>query len=529
MDTERREYAHELKAAYRKGLIDRREFIRWSAILGLSIPLLDVSQVKAAGLAAPVRGGTFRIGTTPPTSIEPHMLIDGPGITFVHQVCEMLVEQDSHGVIRPRLATSWTPSQGSKVWTVKLRQGVKFHNGQMMTADDVVASYKRVLDKASGSTAVATYQSFLSKNGVKKVDQFTVEFNLNRAVVDFPGYMHQYQAVILPANWPGHFGKNPWGTGAFKLVEYVPGQRAKFVRNPDYWIPGLPYLAGVQIVWLSLDGVVQAILGGSIDWGGNAASLPVLRANPNIRTLTVASSEHRGIFMRTDTAPYNDKRVRQALALGLNRPDIVKSVVQGLAVLGNDNVFSPSYAVYSPIPQRAQDVAKAKALLSAAGHPNGFSATLVTTSDTSFLVPLAEVAQQMWKPLGVNITIKPEPGSVYYNTDWLQTPLNATDWGDRVTPSVFLDSAYLTNAVWNASHWSNPTFDGLVKQFDSEVDFAKRKAIARKIELLMTDETPSIIPFFLQSASFVRSNVQGYIADGIGFTDLRRTYLSATP
>src|SRR5262249_3995593 len=149
---------------------------------------------------------------------------------------------------------------------------------------------------------------------------------------------------------------------------------------------------------------------------------PVLKSNPNIKLLTVASSEHRGIFMRTDVAPYNDKRVRQALAYGLNRPDIIKSVTQGLAVLGNDNTVAPTFTLYSLIPQRAQDYAKAKALLSAAGHANGFSANLVTASDTSYLVPLVTVAKEMWKPLGINITIKPEPGSEYYTNDWLQTP-----------------------------------------------------------------------------------------------------------
>jgi peptide/nickel transport system substrate-binding protein len=429
-------------------------------------------------------------------------------------------------VLRPRLATSWTPSQGGKVWTVKLRQGVKFHNGQLMTADDVVATFKRLVDKKSGSSALASF-SFLPKEGIKKVDQHTVSFTLSRVVVDFPAYLNTYQAVILPANWPGNFAKHPWGTGAFKLTGYVPGQRVTYVKNPDYWISGLPYLDGVEIVSLSLDGAVQAILGGSVDMGGNSASLPVLRANPHIKMLTVPSATHYGIFMRTDKAPYNDKRVRQALAYGLNRPDIIKSVAQGLAVLGDDNVIAPSYSLYSPIPQRAQDYAKAKALLSAAGHPNGFSATLVTTSDTAFLVPLATVAKEMWKPLGVNITIKPEPASVYYNTDWLQTPLNATDWGNRATPSQFLDTAYITNAVWNASHWSDPAFDSLVKQLDSELDFTKRKAIARQIELVETDQTPSIITFFVKSATFVRTNVQGYVPDAIGFTDLRRTYLSS--
>src|SRR5579864_6740867 len=226
MNKEMQEYAHELKTAYRNGVIDRREFIRWSAILGLSVPLLDLSQVQAAGpqtrAASPVRGGTFRIAQTAATTIDPPLLIDGPGITIAHQACELLVDIGADHIPRGRLATSWAPSQSGKVWTVKLRQGVKFHNGQLMTADDVVATFKRLVGPAAVSSAQASF-SFLPADGIKKIDQFTVQFTLSRVVVDFPSYLNQYQAVILPANWPGHFAKNPWGTGAFKLVEYVPG------------------------------------------------------------------------------------------------------------------------------------------------------------------------------------------------------------------------------------------------------------------------------------------------------------------
>jgi len=524
MTAEMQEYAHELTAAYRDGHIDRREFIKWSAILGLSIPLLDVPRAQAAG---PVRGGTFRFAVEPAATIEPHQLNDDPGIATVHQACEMLVDMGVDGIPRPRLATSWTPSDGGKVWTVTLRQGVKFHNGQLMTADDVVATFKRLVDPKSGSSALATFK-FLSADGVRKVDRFTVMFHLNNAVVDFPAYLNTYQAVILPAHWPGHFAKNPIGTGAFKMVEYVPQQHVKYVRNPDYWLKGTPYLDGVEAVTLSSDNGVTALQSGSVDMGINtAAALPVLRANSNIKVLTRPGSGHDGIFMRLDKAPFNDKRVRQAMALCMNRPALIKSVWQGLAVVGDDNVIAPSFPLYSPISRRVQDYAKAKALLSAAGHPNGFSTTLTTSSDTSPLVLMATVVQQMVKPVGIHVTIKPEPSSTYFLTDWLQAPLNITNWGNRATPSQFLGTAYTTGAVWNASHWSNATFDKLVAQLDAELDLSKRKALARQIELIMTEEVPAIIPFFITAPTFVRRNVQGYVPDAIGFRDLRHTYFSS--
>jgi peptide/nickel transport system substrate-binding protein len=215
------------------------------------------------------------------------------------------------------------------------------------------------------------------------------------------------------------------------------------------------------------------------------------------------------------------------MALCLNRPDMVKSVEQGLGVIGNDNVIAPAFPLYSPIAQRVQDYARARALLRAAGHPNGFSITLTTASDTAELVPLATVAQAMWKPAGIKVKIKSEPGTVYYNTDWLQAPLTITEWTHRPTPSQFLDTAYRTGAQWNASHWSNATFDRLTSELDATLDFTKRKAIARQIELLMHDEVPAIITVFNDVPRAMRSNVQGVVADPSNFVDLSRAYFAS--
>src|SRR3712207_2567563 len=150
----------------------------------------------------------------------------------------------------------------------------------------------------------------------------------------------------------------------------------------------------------------------------------------------------------------------------------------------------------------------------------------LTSSDTAPLPTMAAVVQQMLEPVGIDVEIQTVPSSIYFNTDWLETPLNITNWGGRATPSQYLTTAYVTGSVWNASHWSNPTFDGLVGQLDAELDFDKRKELAQQIATIMTDEVPSIIPFFINAVTFVRANLQGYVPDRIGFRDLRRTYLS---
>ena len=380
-----KEQMQELSAAYRDGRIGRRDFLRWSAVLGLSVPLLDspLAEMPRARAAGPVRrGGTLKVATAAPATIEPPLLVDGPGIAVVQPVGEYLVWVGNDLIPRPHLATGWAPSEDGKTWTFMLRQGVRFHSGQIMSADDVVATFKRLVGPASVSSAHATL-AFLQSDGVRKVDQSTVAFHLTRVVVDFPYYVCNttYQAVILPAGWAGQFAKNPTGTGPFKLVEYVPGQRARYVRNTNYWRKGLPYLDGLEVLLgLSLDAQTIQLIGGSADmqYATPASSLPVLRINPAVKVLATPSNYHNGIFLRTDKVPFGDKRVRQAMALCLNRPDIIKVVLQGIGDVGNDNVISSIFPLYSRIPQRIQDYARARALLSAAGYPRGFSATLTT-------------------------------------------------------------------------------------------------------------------------------------------------------
>jgi peptide/nickel transport system substrate-binding protein len=309
-------------------------------------------------------------------------------------------------------------------------------------------------------------------------------------------------------------------------VEFVPQQRVVYERYPDYWLPDVPYLDEVQAITLSSDNAVAAMLGGEIDMNNNPAALPLFEGNPDIKALTVSGSGHDGIFMRVDQEPYTDKRVRQAMALCMNRPDLIASVWQGLGELGNDNVFAPVFPLSPQLEQREQDYDQARALLAEAGYPDGFTATLTTSSDTTPLPAMAAVVPEMLRPVGIEIELNAVPASVYFNTDWLETPLNITNWGGRATPSQYLSSAYTTGSPWNASHWSNPEFDELVNQLDAELDFEARRGIAEQIAIIMTEEVPAIIPFFINGVTFVRSNVQGYLPDRIGFRDLRFTYLS---
>lgn len=518
---------------HRKGTIDRRELLRWAAVLGLSLPLLDAGRAVAAPAsrgraAAPVKGGTLRLVTSTPSSIEPPKLNDIAGPAVVQLVCNYLIKLDLKGRLVPDLAISWKTSDSGKTWTVKLRTGVKFNNGQPFTAKDVAATFDRLVDPKQASTAKSALP-FLSKGQTQVMDDHTVVFHLSRAVVDFPYYISiaTYQAAILPASWPGNFAQNPIGTGPFKLVSYQPGQRASYVRNTNYWEPGLPYLDKVELL-LGLDAQAQvtALIGGSADMqvGTQSEGLPVLRASSDIKIFSADTSAYDEVAMRVDRAPFTDKRVRQALAYCLDRPAIVQTVLKGAGRPANDNVVFPVFPLWTSNGQRTQNYPKAKALLAAAGHPGGFKINLLTTPDALDLKPLAIVLGQQLAPAGIQVTINLEPGGTYYNTDWVTVPFDIVDWAARPTPSQTLSIGYRSGAAYSSSHFANKQFDSLLDQLDSTLDMGKRKAITLQLANIMTDETPALIPYSLSAPRAMRKNVQGVVADPSNFVDLSRAY-----
>jgi peptide/nickel transport system substrate-binding protein len=219
--------------------------------------------------------------------------------------------------------------------------------------------------------------------------------------------------------------------------------------------------------------------------------------------------------MRNDQAPFTDARVRQAIALTLDRPGMVKALLAGDGDVGNDSPFAPKFpSTDTSVPQRTQDLTKAKQLLSAAGHPNGFT-TQLATEEYEEIPQLAQVIAEAATKIGVKINLKVETQANYYgkatfgNSDWLDATMSLVDYGDRGVPNVFLDAPLLSNGTWNAAHFKNPGYDSLVKQYTAAVDLQTQKQLAGKIETLLLNETPLVIPYFLEGLTATTSSVHG--------------------
>jgi peptide/nickel transport system substrate-binding protein len=390
-----------------------------------------------------------------------------------------------------------------------------------MTADDVVATFDRLTDPDNESAALSAFQGILSYEQTEKVDDKTVRFNLDRPYVDFPYLLSlfNYNALVLPKNYEmGSFSKGNIGTGPYILKEYRPEQGATYVKNPNYWGKGKPYMDGVEASYYDDNSpLVLAMQGGEIDvvpqipFQGSQA----LFQDPSIVVLENPSSEYRGLHMRVDKKPFDDKRVRQALALCIDRPELVEGLFEGRAVLGNDHPFAPVYPsspATTAVPQRERDIARAKKLLSDAGHSNGIEVEL-TTERFLEIPQYAVTLKEQCKAASIDIKLNILPQAEYYgsgdNQPWLEVPLGIVDWASRGSASQTIAPAYLCDGIWNAAQWCNEEYDQLVREFDGELDEQRREDLAKQAARLQQEETPGIIAYWTKELRVVKDNVAG--------------------
>ena len=534
----RSEHENHLIDGFVAGRVSRRKFMRHGSVLGLSLAFLGgvATLVSGPGSSRVARaatpGGTIRVAQiVPAAAIDPVKIADGGGITVTSQAAENLVLSGADLTARPLLAESWSPNNDGTVWTFKLRQGVKFHSGKTMSADDVVATFDRLADPDNGSNALSVFTGMLSKGGTRKVDDYTVEFHLDAANGNFPYAVStdNYNAVILPADYAGDFEANMNGTGPFKLEKYTPKVGASFVRNPDYW--GGPASADrIELSFYSdYQPQVLALQGGQVDI---IQQIPVLQGvgllnDPNVAIISTPSTAHQQVHMRVDLDPFKDKRVRRAIALCLDRPTIVKGLMKDRAQIGNDSPFAAAFPSTDPtVPQRAKNIAEAKQLMEAAGLAGGFEMTL-TTEKYLEIPDFAVLIQNAVKEIGGKINLNVLDQGAYYGdavygkSPWLDSDMGITDYGHRGVPNVFLSAPLQSTGTWNSAHFNNPEYDGLVTSYVASLDLESQRATAGKIQNLLLDETPLLFVYFYdfltatkQGASGVQPTAMGHLLLG---------------
>jgi peptide/nickel transport system substrate-binding protein len=548
------EIANHVIDEYAAGRLSRREFIRRGTVVGISIPVIDAiltacgsspsspasststsasASSSSSATAAGQAGATINAGIIVPTAeINPLTVADQGGLDMLAQTGEYLTFSDQKLTLHPVLATSWTPNAAATVWTFKIRQGVKFSNGHPLTADDVVYTYQLQTNPKSSSNALSALGGVLQPSGVVKVDDYTVAFHLEAPNGNFP-YLtssDNYNMIILPAGYdPGSWQSTFVGTGPFLLKSYTPKVGASFTANPSYWgTKALPAATNFTFYDTQTPGIL-ALTAGNIDVLGQfsvSGGEQLLTGQYNV--IKLKSSAHRELSMRCDQAPFTDPRVRQAIALTLDRTAIVQALFKGYADLGNDSPFAPVFpSTNTTVAQRAANLTQAKSLLAAAGHSSGFTTQLIT-EELLEIPQFAQIVAQEAAAIGVKINLKVESSSAYYgkatfgNSDWLDATMSLVDYGHRSVPNVFLTAPLQTinaktgTGAWNAAHFANAQYDKLAAQYIAAIDLSTQRSVAGQIETLLLDQTPIIYAYFYNYLTATAQNVSGVYPTAIG-------------
>ena len=372
-------YLRDLREQYRQGRVSRRDVIRWGAMLGVSLAgfaFVDGGPLAAAQDATPTTGGTLRCTSFPMTQIEPPLLENVGAAATVHLVCEQLMRVGPDLVLRPHLAESWEASADAKTWTFKLRQGVTFNNGAPFSADDVIWTFNNLLDEETASSARSTL-TYLTPEGIERVDDHTVAFHLDRSVAVFPYDITNYMIVMLPKDWPGDFPEQPdrnRGVPARRVRQQRPCDVCRGTRTTG--ISRCPTSTGsASPTRQASKPRSNALLSGQADVVLFPTEAPLIQTMREDRRHHGADREV--VLLQSNPhaqrpAAVQDNRVREAFKYMVDRQQLVTFVLGGDGDIGNDHMVAPVYPEFTDNGVRAQDYDKAKALLAEAGHPDGF-------------------------------------------------------------------------------------------------------------------------------------------------------------
>lgn len=489
----------------------------------------SLASLLASSLASPAAAqGTIRVavGTTL-NQLDLAKTTIGDEYIYVHLVFNGLTRIDRDLTVKPDLATSWDVSEDLKTWIFKLREGVKFHHGRTLDSEDVVATMKRILDPNTGSRARANL-SMIEK--VEAVDPLTVRFTLNIPYAGFPDIFGERQLRIVAKDQIDTLSTKPVGTGPFKFVSWSPGDRLELVKNPDYFEKGLPKLDGVTMrIIPEAAARLAALESGAIDilWNLPYEAVDKFKSHADVRADSVATATWDGVILNNERPPFNDMRVRQALALTIDKAALVELAIFGQGAPTHSPI-PPSHPYFNAsLPFPPPDIAKAKKLLAEAGLPNGFEVTLQVPQEREQRVRLGVAVRDMARAAGININVERVPFASYAANVAGKAQMYVDGYFARPTIDTALYPFYHSSGSWNRQLWlyKNAKIDELLDTARKTNDEAKRKAIFLEFQKIVDETVPSIIGYAAAHVNGVRKSVEGFKSTPMQWLELKEVTL----
>ena len=441
----------------------------------------------------PVKGGEITVGIAQDLddSLDPHQTVAAGTREVLFNIFEGLVKPNSDGEMIPAVAEKYTLSEDGTTYTFTLREGVKFHNGQTVTAEDVVYSINRCAAVPEGQEKPLV-AAFSAVKSVEALDEKTVAVTIAQRDLEFISYM---TAAIIPADYENQ-DTAPVGTGPFKFVSRTPQQDFVMERFEDYW--GAP-------VWLdkvtykiceNADALVMNLNGGSIDLCAHLTSAQASQLNQNFQVLEGTMNLVQAIYLNNQAKPFDNQLVRQALCYAIDRQGIMDMVADGHGTAVGSSIY-PAFAKYflpELVDKYPHDVAKAKELLAQAGYPDGFDMTISVPNNYQPHMDTAEVVAEQLREAGINVTIQPVEWSTWLDTIYNGRQFQATVVGvdaANMTARAMLER-FTSDYGKNFINYNNPAYDALFQQAINAQDEATQTDLYKQMEAMLADTAANV-------------------------------------
>ena len=496
----------------------------------LAIPALVGSVALPRPGGAQAGGGTLRIAMSANLrTLDPAKTTIGE--EFMHSVFVFngLTRMTEDQSVEPELAESWTYSPDLKTWEFKLRRGVKFHHGREMTAQDVITTYRRILDPATGAASRSNYDMIAQ---MEAPDPYTVIFRLSYAYGGFADILSDRQVKIVPADRLDDLATNPIGTGPFVFRSYAPGDRSIYARNPNYWEAG-PRFDGVEMRILPEMSVrIAALQAGDLDvvWDLGPENIRALRDARNVRVESVATASWDGAILNNSIAPFNDPRVRRALNLAVVKADVAEAVLFGEGAPTHSPI-APSHAFFANdigFPARP-DVAMARRLLREAGHTGNLRVPLVIPVGRPVRERLGVTLQQMARPAGFEFDIQRVPFSRYAAEVAGKAPAYIDGYFARPTIDTATFPFLHSRGSQNERLWmyNEPKVDAALEAARLTGDLNQQKMHYVAMQRAMVDNPPGYIAYAQKFACAYRTSVRDVKTHPMRWFDLRAGFIAS--
>lgn len=475
----------------------------------------------------PVKGGEITIGIAQDLddSLDPHQTVAAGTREVLFNIFEGLVKPNSDGEMIPAVAEKYTLSEDGTTYTFTLREGVKFHNGQTVTAEDVVYSINRCAAVPEGQEKPLV-AAFSAVKSVEALDEKTVAVTIAQRDLEFISYM---TAAIIPADYENQ-DTAPVGTGPFKFVSRTPQQDFVMERFEDYW--GAPaWLDKVTYkICENADALVMNLNGGSIDLCAHLTSAQVSQLNQNFQVLEGTMNLVQAIYLNNQAKPFDNQLVRQALCYAIDRQGIMDMVADGHGTAVGSSIYPAFTKYFLPelVDKYPHDVAKAKELLAQAGYPDGFDMTISVPNNYQPHMDTAEVVAEQLREAGINVTIQPVEWSTWLDTIYNGRQFQATVVGvdaANMTARAMLER-FTSDYGKNFINYNNPAYDALFQKAINAQDEAGQTDLYKQMETMLADTAANVYIQDLCDLVAMRQDLGGLKFYPIYVLDLSTVYFT---